>query len=87
MLAISETFEGIAVNARKELEKQTSLLVGLDSDLELISRVGVHVEFCSAAVRMAIEAGDPHRVLGDYVSKQKMKQVADACVRTHGSSF
>jgi acid stress-induced BolA-like protein IbaG/YrbA len=85
VLAISETFEGIALNARKQLEKQSSLLAGLDSDLELISRVGVHVEFCSAAVRMAIEAGDPHRVLGDYVSKHKMKQVADACVRTHGS--
>ena len=87
VLAISETFEGIALNARKQLEKQSSLLAGLDSDLELISRVGVHVEFCSAAVRMAIEAGDPHRVLGDYVSKQKMKQVAEACVRTHGSYF
>ena len=85
VLAISETFEGIALNARNQLEKQNSLLAGLDSDLELISRVGVHVEFCSNAVRMAIEAGDPHRVLGDYVSKQKMKQVADACVRTHGS--
>ena len=87
VLAISETFEGIALNAQKELEKQSTLLVGLDADLRLISRVGVHVEFCSAAVRMAIEAGDPHRVLGDYVSKQKMKQVADACERTHGSFF
>ena len=87
VLAISETFESIGLNARKQLEKQSSLLAGLDSDLELISRVGVHVEFCSAAVRMAIEAGDPHRVLGDYVSKQKMKQVADACVKTHGSFF
>ena len=87
VLAISETFESIALSARKELERQSSLLAGLDSDLELISRVGVHVEFCSTAVRMAIEAGDPHRVLGDYVSKQKMKQVADACMRTHGSFF
>lgn len=87
VLTISETFEGIASNARRELEKQNSLLAGLDADLELISRVGVHVEFCSTAVRMAIEAGDPHRVLGDYVSKHKMKQVADACVRTHGSFF
>lgn len=87
VLTISETFEGIASNARRDLEKQKSLLAGLDADLELISRVGVHVEFCSTAVRMAIEAGDPHRVLGDYVSKHKMKQVADACVRTHGSFF
>ena len=42
------------------------------------------MEFCSAAVRMAIEAGDPQRVLGDYVSRQKMKNVADTCTHTHG---
>ncbi|KAF8190503.1 hypothetical protein BJ912DRAFT_1100883 [Pholiota molesta] len=83
VLAISETFDNIAVNGRKELEKQASLLDGLDADLELISRVTVHVEFCSAAVRMAIEAGEPHRVLADYVSKPKMKQVADTCAKTH----
>ncbi|KAF8966555.1 hypothetical protein BDZ97DRAFT_618120 [Flammula alnicola] len=83
ILAISETFDGIAVNGRKDLEKQASLLDGLDADLELISRVRVHVEFCSVAVRMAIEAGEPHRVLADYVSKQKMKQVADTCAKTH----
>ncbi|KIM47021.1 hypothetical protein M413DRAFT_267979 [Hebeloma cylindrosporum] len=83
VLAISETFDGIAGGARSELEKQASLLNGLETDLELISRVGVHVEFCSAAVRMAIEAGDPQRVLGDYVSRQKMKNVADTCAHTH----
>ncbi|KAF9472749.1 hypothetical protein BDN70DRAFT_886621 [Pholiota conissans] len=83
VLAISDTFDGIAVNGRKDLEKQASLLDGLDADLELISRVTVHVEFCSTAVRMAIEAGEPHRVLADYVSKPKMKQVADTCAKTH----
>lgn len=84
ILRISETFDEFAVNARKELEKQASLLEGLDSDLDLLERVAVHVEFCSTAVRMAIEAGDPQRVLADYVSKQKMRQVADTCARTHG---
>jgi len=84
VLAISETFDGIASGARSELEKQASLLNGLETDLELISRVGVHVEFCSPAVRMAVEAGDPQRVLGDYVSRQKMKNVADTCANTHG---
>ncbi|KAF8903289.1 hypothetical protein CPB84DRAFT_1814678 [Gymnopilus junonius] len=83
ILRISETFDEFAVNARKELEKQMSLLEGLDSDLDLLSKVAVHVEFCSTAVRMAIEAGDPQRVLADYVSKQKMKQVGDTCARTH----
>jgi len=84
VLAICETFDRIAAGARRELEKQASLLTGVDADLEFISRVAVHVEFCSEAVRMAIEAGDPQRMLGDYVSKQKMQTVKDTCVKTHG---
>ena len=85
ILAVSESFDGVAVNARRELEKQASLLSGVDADLDLISQVAVHVEFCSEAVRMAIEAGDPQRVLGDYVSKQKMQTVKDTCAKTHGN--
>lgn len=84
ILAISETFDGLAANGRRDLEKQASLLDGLDADLELITRVSVHVEFCSAAVRMAVEGGERHRVLADYVSRPKMKQVADTCAKTHG---
>jgi autophagy-related protein 11 len=84
VLAIHETFDGLAVNAQRELQKQESLLNGVDADLELISKVAVHVEFCSEAVRTAIEAGDPQRVLGDYVSKQKMQTVKDSCGKTHG---
>ena len=84
VLAISETFDGIATNAQGELQKQEALLNGVDADLELISKVAVNVEFCSEAVRLAIEAGDPQRVLGDYVSKQKMQTVKDSCAKTHG---
>lgn len=87
ILQIYETFDAFAINARKELEKQWSLLEGLDADLDLLSRVGVHVEFCSTAVRMAIEAGDKPRVLTDYVSKLKMRQVADGCTKSHGSCY
>jgi len=84
VLAISETFDGLASNSQRELQRQESLLNGVDADLELISKVTVHVEFCSEAVRTAIEAGDPQRVLGDYVSKQKMQTVKDSCAKTHG---
>jgi autophagy-related protein 11 len=84
VLAVFETFDGLAANAQRELQKQESLLTGVDADLELISKVAVHVEFCSEAVRTAIEAGDPQRVLGDYVSKQKMQTVKDSCAKTHG---
>jgi autophagy-related protein 11 len=84
VLAIFDTFDSIAVNAKRELAKQTSLLEGLNSDLEMIKRVRIHADFMSAAVRRAIEAGERHRTLGDYVSNDKMRTVAAGCARTHG---
>jgi autophagy-related protein 11 len=84
VLAIADAFEGIAGGARGELEKQASLLAGLQADLEIINRVKIHVEFMSPTVRHSIEAGGEPRTLGDYVSNVKMKQVADTCARTHG---
>lgn len=86
VLVILDTFEAFAANSKRELDKQASLLAGLQGDLELISQVRIHVEFMSNAVRKSIEAGERHRTLGDYVSNVKMKQVADACRRTHGES-
>ncbi|KAJ2933973.1 hypothetical protein H1R20_g3142, partial [Candolleomyces eurysporus] len=83
VLVILDTFDSIATNSKRELDKQTILLGGLSADLELISQVRIHVEFMSNAVRKAIEAGEKHRTLGDYVSSAKMKTVADACRRTH----
>ncbi|KAG6888139.1 hypothetical protein C0995_010352 [Termitomyces sp. Mi166 len=83
VLAIKETFEGISANSRRELDKQAMLLAGVAADLDLISRVRIHSEFLSPAVRKAIEAGEKSRTLGDYVSNAKMKQVADTCARTH----
>lgn len=84
MLAIADAFEGIAGSARGELNKQATLLTGLEADLEIINRVKIHVEFMSPAVRKAIESGEKPRTLGDYVSNVKMKQVADTCARAHG---
>lgn len=86
ILAIFDTFDSIAVNAKRELAKQASLLEGLNSDLEMIKRVRIHVDFMSTSVRRAIEAGDRHRTLGDYVSNDKMRTVAAGCARTHGVS-
>lgn len=85
VLAISDVFDGIAATARKDLERQAALLAGLDADLEIISRVRIHIEFMSPAVRNAIENGERPRTLGDYVSNVKMKQVAEVCARTHGA--
>jgi autophagy-related protein 11 len=87
VLAIVDTFESVAAGSRRELEKQAALLSGLEADLDIISRVRIHTEFVSPAVRKAIESGDKARTLGDYVSNVKMKQVADTCARTHGGCF
>ncbi|KAJ7445227.1 putative peripheral membrane protein [Mycena galericulata] len=83
VLAIVDTFESVASGSRRELEKQAALLAGLEADLDIISRVRIHTEFVSPAVRKAIESGEKPRTLGDYVSNVKMKQVADTCARTH----
>lgn len=84
VLAIFDTFESIATNSKRELVKQASLLEGLNADLEMIKRVRIHVDFMSTSVRRAIEAGERHRTLGDYVSNDKMRTVAAGCARTHG---
>jgi autophagy-related protein 11 len=84
VLAIMDVFEGISQSAQKDLEKQEALLAAVDADLEIISRVKIHVEFMSPATRKAVEAGEKARTLGDYVSNLKMKQVAETCARTHG---
>ncbi|KAF9061726.1 hypothetical protein BDP27DRAFT_1428649 [Rhodocollybia butyracea] len=83
VLAILDTFEGIASGSRKELARQASLLAGLEADLEIISRVSIHTEFVGPAMKKAIESGEKQRTLGDYVSNVKMKQVAETCAKTH----
>ncbi|KAI0654388.1 hypothetical protein C8Q70DRAFT_925844 [Cubamyces menziesii] len=83
ILATSEGFEALSSVAQRELDRQAKLLAGLDADLEIVARVKVHKEFLSVSMRKAMEAGDRGRTLGDYVSKVKMKQVADSCMHTH----
>ncbi|KAJ3826685.1 putative peripheral membrane protein [Lentinula raphanica] len=83
VLAILDTFEGVATGTRKELARQASLLAGLEADLEIISRVNIHTEFVSTTVRKAIANGEKQRTLGDYVSNVKMRQVGEACTKTH----
>ncbi|KAF8591259.1 hypothetical protein K439DRAFT_1656781 [Ramaria rubella] len=83
VLSISDAFEGFASGGRRELEKQAYLLQGLDLDLEVISKIQIHPDFLSASARKAVEAGEKARTLGDYVSNVKMRQVGDACSKTH----
>lgn len=84
VLAISDAFDGISANAQRELDKQAALLAGISVDLEMVTRVNIHRDFVSSAVRRAMDAGERGRTLGDYVSSMKMRQVAGTCENTHG---
>lgn len=86
VLSISDAFEGFAGGGRRELQKQAQLIQGLELDLEVIGKIRIHPEFLSQAVRKAVEAGEKPRTLGDYVSNVKMRQVGDACAKTHSMS-
>jgi autophagy-related protein 11 len=86
VLNVADVFDGVAAGAHRELEKQATLIASVDSDLEMASRVLIHREFMSSAVQRAMDAGSRARTLGDYVSNDKMRQVADTCRGTHGSS-
>lgn len=85
ILTFTDVFEGVAGAARAELEKQATLLAGLEADLSIISKVKIHRDFMTPSARTAIEAGERSGTLGDYVSNMKMRQVAETCKRTHGS--
>jgi autophagy-related protein 11 len=86
VLNVADVFDGVAAGAHRELEKQATLIASVDSDLEMASRILIHREFMSSAVQRAMDAGSRARTLGDYVSNDKMRQVADTCRGTHGSS-
>ena len=87
VLNVADVFDGVAAGAQRELEKQATLIASVDADLEMASRVQIHREFMSSTVQRAMDAGSRARNLGDYVSAEKMRHVADTCRRTHGSHF
>ena len=83
ILDLGDAYDDFQSVARRELERQSELLAALETDLGAISRVTVHTELLSEGVRRSIEAGHPPRTLGDYVSKEKMRHVAEGCGRFH----
>ena len=60
-----------------------ALLATVDTDLEIINRVEVHVEFMSLTMRKVIKGGERPRTLGTYVSRERIKIVAEGCGRIH----
>ncbi|KAI0074448.1 hypothetical protein K474DRAFT_1665357 [Panus rudis PR-1116 ss-1] len=75
VLHIHEAFSALEESAVKELDGQERLLRGVEADLVVVGRVGVSRVFLSGSAAK--------RTLGDYVSRAKMKQVVEACARTH----
>lgn len=84
VLSLTTAYENFAASAQRELEKQEEVLRGHALDMEVISRVKVHAEFLSPAVRRAVEMGGKERHLGDYVSAHKMQMVVESCGKLHG---
>ncbi|KAH8113764.1 hypothetical protein DFH11DRAFT_1856207 [Phellopilus nigrolimitatus] len=82
ILSLSEAFEPFAQGAHRAFETQDLLLSMLDADLAAVAAVRIHPEFLSVAARRAIEVGERSRTLGDYVSHDKMRQVADGCAKS-----
>jgi autophagy-related protein 11 len=85
VLHSEEAYEAFSATGQRELEDQAVLLSSLELDLDMISRIAIHLDFLGENMRRAIEAGDRPRTLGDYVSKEKMRQVALGCSKLHGA--
>ncbi|KAI0250611.1 putative peripheral membrane protein [Lactifluus subvellereus] len=83
VLNVADVFDGVAMGAHRELDKQATLIASVSTDLEMASRVQIHREFMSSAVQRAMDGGSRGRTLADYVSNEKMHQVAGVCRRTH----
>ena len=77
-------FDDVAVGTRQGLDKQASLIASVDSDIELASRIQIHLDFLSPTASWAMGACGPARALGYYIPGERMHQVVDACQRTHG---
>ena len=84
VLMFEDTYEIFETAARPDLDKQATLLSSLELDLNMISRVAIHMDFISEGTRKAIEGGERPRTLGDYVSREKMLQVGTTCAKLHG---
>ena len=84
MLAISDAFESVSLNAKPEINKQATLMNGISTDLDIIAQVEVHREFLSTALKIAIDGGEKPRTLGNYVNRDKMVEVGKNCRRVHG---
>jgi autophagy-related protein 11 len=64
-------------DVRQELEKRAGLVDDVDGAVDLASRVRVHREFMPPAVQRVVDAGGPPRMLGDYVSGERIRRAVE----------
>lgn len=83
---MSNTYDVVITTAQRELERQATLLSGVQTDLGMIERVPVHRDFVSPAVRRVMDQGGEGRTLGAYVDAKRMLDVAGRCTAVHGKS-
>lgn len=101
VLTLTEAWSTLKDNISAGLESQAKLLEGIDYDLDSISQLSVHPEFVATgakrnsglpatpATEREAEDSAPAvvktKMLGEYVSRPKMKLVVDSCRRVHGT--
>jgi len=83
---VSNLFNDVAASARQALDKQAPLIASVAINIEVASRIQIHRDFLSPAALREMRAGGSlaARTLYHYVPGERMRQVVDACQRTHG---
>ncbi|KIM22566.1 hypothetical protein M408DRAFT_18149 [Serendipita vermifera MAFF 305830] len=97
VLTLGDAWSALKDSVSAGLESQAKLLESIDYDLDAISQISVHPSFLAVAAAKSgnagagSAAGKDHdsegglrsKMLGEYVSRAKMKLVVEGCRRTH----
>jgi hypothetical protein len=100
VFTLTEAWTALKETIATGLEGQAKLLEGIDYDLDSISQLSVHPEFLALNSNRRIAApnspsaerdveeirgeGVKTKMLGEYVSRPKMKVVVESCRKIHG---
>jgi hypothetical protein len=100
VLTLGDAWSALKDSVSAGLESQAKLLESIDYDLDAISQLSVHPSFLAVASAKSAGAsassGTPSKnkegdgdvvktkMLGEYVSRAKMKLVVEGCRRAHG---
>lgn len=96
IFTLNEAWIALKESIGSGLDTQAKLLEGIDYDLDAISQLAVHPSFLAVAAtkpgappttpskeKEADTGGPKSKMLGEYVSRAKMKVVVDSCRKIH----